>query len=455
MVKRIRKKFKKGAASFYIVAFATLILVIVVMSFATIMISEMARTSNDDLAQSAYDSALAGIEDAKLAYYNYEACKEKGVSGRRPDQDSSGVDCSSIVYYVDGSEEEGDNEKDCDMVAKILGRDYSNDGVLIQESTGKNNNMQQAYTCVTIEPILSDYRSTLSENNTTQVVRVRLANVSASEIKKVKLSWYSKANDELSGYHYNNFSNGVTFPPLKGGAQAAAPPTISVGLVQTADSFKLSDFDRTSGGATNRGTVYLVPTGDSDRAKGSEENNYTGVYNEQKNIISSSQIVKSNDRTVKNLPFAVFCPEGGNEEFACSVELELPSPIGGERNDETFAFVVTLPYGQPDTDFAMEFYCGEGGCGKVEGETSGNDSLAQLRGMQLKVDSTGRANNLYRRIEARLEAEDTFFPYPLYAIELLGDDNKGTDPLLKKNLTVTSENSDPWFLGEDGNWGNV
>ena len=53
MIKGIKKEYKKGAASFYIVAFATLILIIVVMSFATIMISEMARTSNDDLAQSA------------------------------------------------------------------------------------------------------------------------------------------------------------------------------------------------------------------------------------------------------------------------------------------------------------------------------------------------------------------------------------------------------------------
>ena len=65
----MRKKIKnkKGAASFYIVAFSTLIMVIIAASFAAIIISEVTRTSNDDLAQSAYDSALAGVEDAKLA----------------------------------------------------------------------------------------------------------------------------------------------------------------------------------------------------------------------------------------------------------------------------------------------------------------------------------------------------------------------------------------------------
>ena len=69
-------KTKRGAASFYIVAFSTLILVVLAMSFAAIIISEVSRTSNDDLAQSAYDSALAGVEDAKLAYYNYQSCLE-------------------------------------------------------------------------------------------------------------------------------------------------------------------------------------------------------------------------------------------------------------------------------------------------------------------------------------------------------------------------------------------
>ena len=69
-----KKAFKKGAASFYIVAFSTLILMIIATSFAAIIISEITRTTNDDLSQSAYDSAMAGVEDAKLAFYNYQNC---------------------------------------------------------------------------------------------------------------------------------------------------------------------------------------------------------------------------------------------------------------------------------------------------------------------------------------------------------------------------------------------
>ena len=57
-------KTKKGATSIYIVAFTTMVLSILTISFVRIMVSEAQQTSNYDLSQSAYDSALAGIEDA-------------------------------------------------------------------------------------------------------------------------------------------------------------------------------------------------------------------------------------------------------------------------------------------------------------------------------------------------------------------------------------------------------
>ena len=55
----IKNKFKKGAASFYIVAFSTLILMILATSFAAVIISSLDRTANDDLSQSAYDSDVS------------------------------------------------------------------------------------------------------------------------------------------------------------------------------------------------------------------------------------------------------------------------------------------------------------------------------------------------------------------------------------------------------------
>ncbi|MBQ1298322.1 hypothetical protein IIY24_00585, partial [Candidatus Saccharibacteria bacterium] len=154
---KFRMKFKKGAASFYIVAFSTLILLIVATSFATIIISEISRTTNNDLSQSAYDSALAGVEDAKIAFYNYKKClaSEGDLSGNQGVNDGEVVDCEAIAYYM--------NNPVCGMVGRILGRTNSiNDEVVIRESSDVDNNMQQAYTCVKIKTKLDNIEATLS-----------------------------------------------------------------------------------------------------------------------------------------------------------------------------------------------------------------------------------------------------------------------------------------------------
>lgn len=431
------KKFKKGAASFYIVAFSTLILVVLAMSFAAIIISEVSRTSNDDLAQSAYDSALAGVEDAKLAYYNYQSCLESkaNYSGASKPTGGGQVTCNDIVYWME--------HPDCDMVGHILGRIGKEDSseVFIKETNDGSTAMQQAYTCVIINTTTNDYRTTLSTSNSTRVAQVKLKDKEAKDINYVKVSWYS--NTDGSDYQYTNFvNNKVTFPTLA--TKAATPPTISLGIVQTDTTFNLEEFDRAEGVRSNRGTVFLVPT-DKKNATGSTPDNYLGAYGrggeDGVNYLSAEDVVKSNDRTVKNLPYAVYCDQS-TSEFACSATIELPNPIAHEgvnaiRNNETFMFVISIPYGQPSTDVALEL-CSNEGCTKqtvTEEGTEETPNTVELKNMQAVIDSTGRANDLYRRIEARIDTSDTYFPYPLYAIELLGDN--GMD--LSKNMAVTCE----------------
>ena len=495
MFKKNGTKFKKGAASFYIVAFATLILVIVVTSFAAVIVSEVTRTSNDDLAQSAYDSALAGVEDAKLAYYNYRACKEQGNSASKPT--SSDISCPGIIWLVESEE----GQKDCDMVAKILGKisptgSSENDGgVLIQENTSNGNMMQQAYTCNKISMGASDYRSTLTEANPTKLIPIQVSGDTTKAVSKMKISWYSNNSTyggKSSSYNFDTAGVGaLRFPSSSVGDESVpTPPMISVQLIQTDESgFRLSDFDKTVDEAgdirneqTNRATMYLVPDYLASRAGTDKPDSYIGtcwkngevdmdggrcVSDEDKadetvNYILASQVVKTNDRSVKNLPFVVYCPRTSDNEFVCSVEIELPYPVGAERNDDTFMIAVSLPYGRPSTDFALSFYCKAGQCSEsaatIGNEPDGSgDIQIMLSSMQAKIDSTGRANNLYRRVEARIDSFGSF-PYPLYGIELLGEDTS-SESLLNKNLIVTSEIENSYeiyktALGTDGDWGN-
>ena len=440
MSRRLTGRLKNGAASFYIVAFSTSILVILAVSFASVIISEVTRTSNDDLSQSAYDSALAGVEDAKLAYANYQRCAESGVGAPAGvDLMNNNITCEDIMYWM--------AHPDCDMVAHILGRIGKNESseVLVSESSSGSdgNNLKQAYTCVLIKTTLSDYRASLSSSNPTKIIKVELDSVSAASIGGIRISWYSNPGGEK--YNYNNFDSStkkVAFRQIST-FRAATPPTIAVQLVQTAEKFKMEDlFKETQGNETDRATVYLVPAGDKTSAGKNIANNYNGAWNisSNKNIVGSSQVASTNNLQ-KNLPYVVYCDPSSTNEFACTAEIELPEPIGGERSNDTFMLAVNMPYGQPDADFSVEFLCKSGvaDCETRTAENGTSFSAANVKDVQVMIDSTGRANDLYRRIEARLEASDTSFPYQFYALEGL---NKETSSYaIKKELTVTCENN--------------
>ena len=425
------KKFLKGATSFYVVAFSTLLLVIIAASFATVILSEVTRSSNDDLSQSAYDSALAGVEDAKLAYSNYLRCM----------QGSGGTRCGEIIDAM--------QNPSCDMVAKMLGRNIQNGEVMITETTTSDGSqMNQAYTCVKIDTKLSDYRANLTTDNNVRIVKASFEDgVSADNIGAIKFSWYTRRKTET--LKFTNFDAGnkwsgndrVTFMPV-GETQPSTPPTMALQIVQTSGDFVLGSYDgkegyglnsMSNGSQTDRATLYLVPTNDAN-ISGS---GFINTYNGNRNEINAGVVAATNDQAIAKKPFVVYCDDDGDTDFVCSVTIELPDPIGGGRNNDTFMILVTLPYGEPDTDFGIEYICKNNvSCGNNEASNGNGGDTATISGTQVTIDSTGRANDLFRRVETRLETTDTSFPYTYYALELLGDGET-----LRKAMTVTCENN--------------
>ena len=423
-----RGAFKRGAASFYIVALSTLILVIVATSFAMVVISEVSRTSNDDLSQSAYDSAMAGVEDAKVAFSNYRRCVNSGAAAAQPVGGGTTPSCSDIVWWV--------QHPNCSMVGHILGKipkDQDGEvevGGVIKTGADGETTTNQAYTCVMLNTSLNDYRATLSSTNKTQTMKASVENGSVSDVRKIRLSWYSVRSDIR--LKFSNFGGGrVNFPTFSSSV-IATPPTVEFQMVQTAQNFTLGQFDQVNGTQTNRGTLYLVPTGECGSAENRNGSNYIGVANgncahpeEITNSINAGQVAKTNDHHVMNKAFAVYCNPASTAEFYCSVDIELPDPIGGRpRNNDTFMISVSLPYQMPDTDFAIEMICDAGtscGTATLAGGGTSTDKIAKITNTQIAIDSTGRANDLYRRVETRLETSDTTFAsgYPYYALQIL------------------------------------
>lgn len=482
-----QRKFRKGAAAFYIVAMATLILGIIAASFATVVISEVTRSTNEDLAQSALDAANAGKEDAKIAIANYQRCKNAKANGETISF-SANVTCEELIDWVDNGIVP-DGEDECDLVANALGREIAYEekedgtkgeklGVLVQETNDGDDSMKQYYTCVKIATQTRDLLGTVNKDEPGREFRLkfrepgsviasgdtgssstsgasgadgttsgtegassqdtsgsqsdtgsRVSTKGIKDIDTIRISWHSATEDSDS-------KNGTAFTWMdlsKGGilgANKVTPAVVQVGVIQTSETFDLTDFDQTKDGQTDRGSVILVPTAEDNTGLTAGES-YVSAYNGVANVIDAENgLLKSNDKSYKNLPFVVHCDH--MSDYACSADIELPQPVRGNRSQETFMVSVNLPYGQPQTHFSLEFYAG--------GEQ------VMLDGVQIGVDSTGRANDVFRRVDTRLEASEAAYPYPTLGLEILGG---WGDPALKKNFYSACEYSLTDITGPD------
>lgn len=428
-------KMKKGVASFYIVAFSTLVLVVVAASFGAVIVSEITRTSNDDLSQSAYDSALAGVEDAKVAFADYQRCVEAGATETNIVYDGL-VTCGEIIYWM--------NHPDCYMVGHILGRISEEEeaevplGITTEANVAGSSDgasvLNQAYTCVVMKKDLPDYKSTITAAHQVRTVKIDFTDDEAKALDHIKLSWYTLKPNTNPVYSSTKEINGVKTGAFQPKAETAmiAPPTVELQIIQTADNFSMDEVvSSTNSDRTDRATLYLVP--------GKSENT-------ARKTITANEVANTNNPQVVNLPFLVNCDNAGDDYVCSNIKIDLPEPFSGGRSSNTFVLALSLPYRQPETDFSIEFYCSTKGdntdkvsrCGKVVGEDNGGEKQITLRDAQVDVDSTGRANDLFRRVEVRLETQDVSFPYPTYALQVLKNDSGYS---LIKNMIVTCENS--------------
>ena len=114
---------KKGATSMIVTVFTIILFSIITLAFTRLILSEVNQTTNTNLSKSAYDSALAGVEDAKIALLKYHDCLNKGHTV------GSGTTCSKIIAAM----QDGVRRQDCSTVSNVLGRTVDEQhGVTIQ-----------------------------------------------------------------------------------------------------------------------------------------------------------------------------------------------------------------------------------------------------------------------------------------------------------------------------------
>lgn len=380
---------KKGVASLYAVIFATILFGVITLSFMRIILSEARQSGDDELSQSAYDSALAGVEDAKRAVNAYYACLNSGgTSCVKPFDESCAQfagTSSKLKSALQYSQVEGE--------VKI--QETSQNAVSKKDKDKDTTAVDQAYTCVTMSDVVEDYRSTLTSDTRVRVIPLGVESEKLKQAKVVEFQWFSENNSTKLDKLYNDQA-------LRKKGDTSNVPVLSLTLLYTGSTFQISEFNNSR--SPNYDTMILLP-GEANNAKA-------------RGSIAWAEIQNAGDSDSRNEPFLIKCQQG---EFACSVDLMVDNHLGLPDKGNAL-LIVSMPYGENISDFKVAMYADEE-----------KQKPILFEGAQISVDSTGRANQLYRRVETRLDPVDSYFPYPQFAAELDGDD----DSKLWKNFWIT------------------
>lgn len=365
-----RRRQQTGAVSLFVVVFATLLMIIITISFIQLMLKDQQQASVSDLSQSAYDSALAGVEDAKRLLLMNEAC----YSASPP----VAYSCDAVKAALASGE--------CNTVATILGDPNKTETIVQQDSVDKR--LDQAYTCVKIDVSTDDYKGIVDVNQSS-LIPLR----SATTFNKIRISWFTQ--DDIDAVNPT-----VGFPGVGPTVQlpevadwpANNPALLRTQFMYTGASFKLSDYD-----AANASTLFLYPV-------------------ESGSKITSFAVDKRRD-AANSPPELADCEATFSQQYACQVTIDLPTAIDSSVANRSAMLRLSALYN--GTHYKVELL---------------NDaSVQQFDRVQPEVDSTGRANDMFRRVKSRIEFKSDFI-YPEAAVDIEGD--------LCKSFIVTNDNND-------------
>lgn len=377
-----KNKSQSGAVSLFVVIFTALLLSIITISFIQLMVRDQRQATSSDLSQSAYDSAQAGVEDAKRLLLLDQACKNGTAA--------AGVNCALVAAAL--NPESGGLQSACDTLARSGIVSETNGETLIQQTTGDNAaKLDQAYTCVKIATNTADYLGQL-ENDESTIIPLK----GDRPFTQIELSWFSvqdlpSTNNLTVGFP--STGGNVDLPRVGTRWPANNPALMRAQLMQFGGNFTLSDFD--SGADATTLFLYPLALGPADQ--------------------TTTSFSLDARRSPTNTPRPVDCrttlATGG---YACKATIQLPDPANGSPANRTAYLRLSAIYNK--AHFQIKLLDSTGGA-------------VNLSGVQPEVDSTGRANDLFRRVVARVELRGDV-AYPNAEIDLLGN--------LCKNFTVTS-----------------
>lgn len=359
-----------GAVSLFVVVFSALLITIITVGFIGLMVRNQRQASDNDLSQSAYDSALAGVEDGKRVTLRYMECLN----------DDTVTGCSDIMSLI----ENPDRQTCTNLVQDLYGVTLEDEEIKVKSAN--NDDLNQAYTCLKININTPDYLGFLEKDGSKLIPLI-----GTDSYDKVKLDWFMPKDLETGSLaNIPAFEVDNEKLMLASANWTNIPSVMRAQLIQYSDtgSFSLDQLDNNVGINSNTNTLFLYPS--------SFATNSVDLMDDKRRDISSD-ILKQ-----------VSCEENFEANnasgYACTATLLLPDPIDGDKASRVAYLNLTAFYSQANFKVSL---------------LNGSD-LVNFKAVQPEIDSNGRANDLFRRVKVRTEMFSANNLIPTAAVDLEG-----------------------------------
>lgn len=376
---------ESGVVSLFVVIITTLLVTAMTVAFIRIMIQGQEQAQANDLSKSALDSAYGGVEDAKRALVEFKK--------KCPNGEADSDECLRLATLMNG-------EKCNALQVMGISGQLEDKEVVLKQNEG-DELLQQAYTCVKIMLDTPDYVASLNPN-----VSRMLPLKSKTPFDRIEVQWYSQ-NDLQAG---GGGADTIKLPDLSSNSSLPReqnwpknqPAMLRLQMIQYADSFKLSSFNDNDAGNSNNSTLFLMPSVIDGSA---------GLLNFNNDIRKR----QGNAQPVLTKCNPSFSTTSSGSLYACKASISMPNPVGASNGDNRTAFLRVGSLYNPNTSVRITLWSGA------------NQVL--FNNVQPAVDSTGRANNLFRRINTRIDIGGGSIPQAEAAVDITGS--------LCKNYVIT------------------
>lgn len=396
------KNFKKGGVSIFIVMVVGVLVSIMSASFLRLMFRDQEQASKLDLSQSAYDSAQAGVEDAKRFLRIFRAaCGPSGTGS-----------FEGVTHNCNAMRSAIQNESCYTLATAGIGNPSGE--TIIQTTSGAGGasndaSLNQAYTCVKLRMNTADF---LGRTNDGSPSVINLKGTAAFD--RVRIRWHSRENmTNGNNIALDSLSNPSVRPRIdsRNWRNQNRPAILKAQFygyvpgVGGSSSIMDTPYPDDGNGASE---MLFYPTNSTSALSSNVSNMPTVRRNE-----SSSQA--TTDYTFTRCSDRM---DANSNAYACETTVNI-----GRSVDPRDVLYLRLTPIMNDSNFRVELLNG--------------NTVVDFAGVQPRVDSTGRANTQLRRVESRIGFNDTSFPVPLFSAQTESNE----EPICKEFSVTRLTNS--------------